>query len=181
MNALQSWFLTHYEFFHDFASPIATFVAAAVAAGITFYFNRSQKRITQDQANTAQLQARLAAVRLQHELYDRRFAIFHNSREFLSKIMLNGQVKDAEQIQKFALGTADAVFLLDDDLTDYLETIRVRAIELRRLGIVMSQSIPASNITNLPDEEANLLNWFNEQFTVLIEKFKPFLMLNQED
>jgi hypothetical protein len=177
LMTLRSWFLTHYEFFHDFASPIATLVAAIAAAGITFYFNRSQRRIAQDQANTAKQQARLAAVRLRHDLYDRQFAIFQNTREFLSYIMLHGQIEDAALIQRFALGTADAVFLLDDDLTAYLETIRVRAIELRRLGIVMSQHTHTSSPDHPADEEANLLNWFNEQFVVLVEKFKPLLTL----
>jgi hypothetical protein len=42
-----------YTFLKDFAGPIATMIAACVAAGITFFFNRSQTRIASLQADVA--------------------------------------------------------------------------------------------------------------------------------
>src|SRR5260370_39604211 len=112
MDFPTAWFVAHYEFFHDFAGPIATLVAAIVAAVITFYFNRAQKRIAEEQAKTAKHQANLAAVRLQHDLYNRRFAIFETTRNLLlQEIYIHGRGSD-EAYWLYVRGTSDAVFLL---------------------------------------------------------------------
>ena len=72
MNGVSAWFSTHYEMLKDFAGPIATVIAAFTAAGIAWRFGRVQADIAAQQASTAALQAELANVRLQHDLYDRR-------------------------------------------------------------------------------------------------------------
>jgi len=77
-------------------------------------------------------QVRIARVRLQHDLYDRRFAVFQAARKFLAEVMTHGYPSD-DQIRLYVVGTADAGFLLNADVATYLEEIRKRG---SRLGAI---------------------------------------------
>src|SRR6266436_1864080 len=121
--------MTHdwYQILHDFAGPIATFVAAIAAAFITFYFGRVQAKI-------ARQQAELASVRLKNDLFDRRFAVFDAARHLLfDEIEVHRNVTEAG-FQAYRRGIANVVFLFDDDdLQNYFDDLRKRAIRLRLL------------------------------------------------
>jgi hypothetical protein len=54
-------------------------------------------------------QVRIARVRLQHDLYDRRFKIFQAARNFLAEVMTHGYPSD-DQVRAYVVGTADAIF-----------------------------------------------------------------------
>ncbi len=60
-----------YQLLKDFAGPVATFIAAVSAVGVTTYFARHQRRI-------AEKQATIAGEKLRLDLFDRRFAIFNS-------------------------------------------------------------------------------------------------------
>src|SRR5437773_4185799 len=106
----------------DFAGPIATVIAAFTAAGIAWRFGRVQADIAAQQASTAALQAELANVRLQHDLYDRRYKIYATVKAFLVQITRHGRA-ETEWIIKYAVEIGDAAFLLDQAAIDYLEQI----------------------------------------------------------
>jgi hypothetical protein len=176
---------TWYDVFHDFAGPVATVIAATAAAVITWYFGRTQARIATNQAEIARKQSELAAVRLQHDLYDRRFAIYNAARTLLVQEMDVHGGASLEAIFAFVRGTADAVFLLDGNLEAYLDEIRKKAFRLRfvydRLNDKDSVLPVGDERSKLAQEEADLTNWFVEQFKVLIDHFKPFLTLEPRD
>jgi hypothetical protein len=65
-----------YVFFKDFAAAIATTFAAFVAAGITYFFNRAQKRIAQTQADVA-----IEGLKLY--LFERRYAIYLSAKQLV--------------------------------------------------------------------------------------------------
>jgi hypothetical protein len=58
-----------HDFFKDFASPIATIIAAFAATYVAWRFQSVQ-------AATAKQQADIAKDKLRHDLYDRRYRIF---------------------------------------------------------------------------------------------------------
>jgi hypothetical protein len=70
------------------AGPFATIVAASVAVFVTWRLGSGQLSIAKQQAATAQQQAELAAVRLQHDLFDRRFAIYEAAQKLVKKYSL---------------------------------------------------------------------------------------------
>src|SRR6266436_1005842 len=122
--------MTHdwYQILHDFAGPVATFVAAVTVAFITFKFGRVQAKI-------ARQQAELASVRLKNDLFDRRFAVFDAARHlFFDEIEIHRNVTEAG-FQAYLRGIADAIFLFDDEgLDNYLNDLRKRANRLRFLN-----------------------------------------------
>jgi hypothetical protein len=174
--------MTHdwYQILHDFAGPVATFVAAVVAATITFYFNSVQAKIARQQAKTARVQAELARVRLKHDLFDRRFAVFDAARHLLfDEIEVHRNVTEAG-FQAYLRGIANAIFLFDDeDLQNYLVDLRKQANLLRFLNSELNRLEIGEKRTKINEEIGALMEWFFQQCPVLVAKFKPFLSLPQ--
>jgi hypothetical protein len=127
----------------------------------------------------ARQQKRLADIKLQNELYDRRYKIYLSARNYLIKITSEGNVT-LEEFFEFRRGTSDSVFLLSQDIVDYLEKIGDKARELRGY----QQQLKNENLTQdrrviLADKAGDCEEWFGKQFDVLIEKFRPAMRLDK--
>jgi hypothetical protein len=162
------------------AGPVATVIAAVAAVYVTWRLGQSQLQIARQQADTAKLQADLAEVRLQHDLFDRRFAVYEAARNLVLEVVRASNVSD-DGLRAFVLGTDKSVFLLDKELTEYLDDMRKRAVTLQitvgRLADPMFH--PSEESTRASAQRADLSNWFFDQFDVLIEKFRPTLALDK--
>jgi hypothetical protein len=116
----------------------------------------------------------LARVKLQHDLYDRRFAVYEAARKLLVEIITQGY-PSRDQVRLYVIGTADAVFLLNEEVSKYLEEIRARASRLRAIHA----TLPHEQIAMQQQDDA-LFSWMTEQLPIgLVEKFKPFLTLER--
>jgi len=89
-------------------------------------------RIAEQQAVTARQQAELAAIRLQHDLFDRRFAVYDATRELIRTVVQHGHANE-QQIFDFRMKTRDAKFLLDDEISTYLEEFAKKAWDILML------------------------------------------------
>jgi hypothetical protein len=87
-------------------------------------------------------QMRIARIKLQHDLYDRRYAVFQAVRRFLDEALAN-QLVSSETLRAFVLGTSDAEFLLPDDLAEYLARMSERARTAQSIYMVMPALLPA--------------------------------------
>jgi hypothetical protein len=124
-------------------------------------------------------QKRLADIRLQNDLYDRRFKIFAAAKKLLVSVQQNGVVS-LDEFFAFVGGTSDAVFLLTADVVDYLQTIRERSAELRsKHGLLQNSDLEQGQRAALADQIARIEDWFNDQFDVLVAKFKPSMRLDK--
>jgi hypothetical protein len=72
-----------YEFFKDFAGPIATIVAASAAFFVTVYFNQRQAGIAAAQKDIAAAQRDIAVDKLKHDLFDRRYDIYSAAKRLI--------------------------------------------------------------------------------------------------
>jgi hypothetical protein len=124
-------------------------------------------------------QVRIARVKLQHDLYDQRFAVFQAARKFLAEVLTHRRPSD-EEIRLYVIGTADAGFLLNEDIATYLEEIRKRG---SRLGAIQEtlKPLPVGNERSaLVQQEQELFSWMMEQLPIgLVTKFKPLLTLDR--
>jgi hypothetical protein len=68
-------------------------------------------------------QARIAAAKLNLDLYDRRFKVFDAARYLVGKVVTDA-CPGNDDFNVFNLGVADAVFLFDSDVTEYLDNLR---------------------------------------------------------
>jgi len=123
-------------------------------------------------------QMHIARTKLQHDLYDRRYAVFQAARRFLDEASMQ-KIVSAETFRSFVLGTADAAFLFDDRLAAYLKEMRDRAAKAQSIFMAM-EDLPAG------DEKARAsaaageqFIWLMQQIDGLVDKFRPFLTLDR--
>src|ERR1700690_61207 len=88
------WFSAPYDFFKDFSGPTATVIAAIVAVRITSRLGKDQLRIAEEQKNIASEQTRLADVRLQHDLFEKRIAVFDAVRDLILEVFRASDISD---------------------------------------------------------------------------------------
>jgi hypothetical protein len=117
-----------------------------------------------------------ARVKLQHDLYDRRYAVFQAARDLLSEVIVHKFVSE-ETFRNFALRTGDAPFLLDDALVRYVTELRERASKHRAISIAMEALPPGPEKAAATKEASENFLWLVSQIDVLVEKFRPALML----
>jgi hypothetical protein len=157
------------------AGPVATIIAATVAVFVTLKLGRGQLQDARQQAEIAERQAHLAAVRLQHDLFERRFVIFDAAMS-LVKEAIRDQTVSRDERARFAVNTAPAAFLLSDELNVYLDELGKQAIALGALADMVEKGLGAGQ--SVPAERARLATWFLEQRQVVVEKFKPIMALD---
>jgi hypothetical protein len=125
-------------------------------------------------------QMQIARVKLRHDLYDRRFAVFQAARKLLAEVLTHARVSD-DQFRAYVIGTSDAVFLLDDEISTYLEEIRKVAGRLETINSVINPLPVGEQRSALADEEARITLWLTAQLPDgLVAKFKPFLTLDKQ-
>lgn len=80
----------------------------------------------------------------------------------------------------YTLGTADAVFLLSDDLNRYLRDVGKHAIVISTAQYAIEPLAGGSEQRmNLSRKIGEEITWFNGQSDELIAYFKPFLKLDE--
>jgi len=163
-----------YQAFHDFAGPVATIIAAAAAVFVTWRLGRGQLRV-------AEQQAKFAEVRLQHDLFERRIAVFDAARDLLLEVFRTANVSD-EGFRNFVRGTEKAVFLFDKSVSNYIETMRNTAASVKFTSSRLAD--PDLHVgqerAQYAQTKADQTKWFFDQFDILIEKFKPALALEKD-
>jgi hypothetical protein len=167
------------ELTKTFAGPVATMIAAAVAAVITFVFNSRQLKIAKVQAATADAQRKIAAARLNFELYEKRYAVFEVARRLLRGVAQQDYI-DAKDVINFNIETADAPFLFEQDIVNYLDRLRNKLLlpkTLRTQEKAADEADEEEKRQRLVDLAADQQQELNSELEIIIEKFKPYLKL----
>jgi hypothetical protein len=125
-------------------------------------------------------QKRIADIRLRHELYKRCFKVYDAAKTLLVAHQKNGKLSGEDYIS-YCRGTAEVVFLLDNDVVKYIEKLRRQAERLLLLSKQMSEiredMSQETRYLSLVDESARIETWLAQQFDILIAKFKPAMRL----
>lgn len=133
-------------------------------------------------------QVQIARVKLQHDLFDRRYRVFDATQRLLNSCAAGSASE--EDMRAFLLDTGARAFLFNDDkLIGYLNDIQVRARDLQALRSEMSRPgkilHPRFNF-NLEEDKTKAMDalskhqtWFPEQLGMLVSKFEPSLKLDK--
>jgi hypothetical protein len=118
------------------------------------------------------------------EVYDRRIPVYRKTRQFIRDVAENLR-PDLKVILQFAWDTDEALFLFDDDLAEYLETLFKKALRLRTLAVmrerIHTHPEEAQNFQAMVQEETGLAMWFTEQPEATRARFAPFLRLESKN
>jgi hypothetical protein len=168
-----------FELAKTFAGPFATIIAAGAATGITYVFNSRQLKVAKDQAVTADAQRKIAAARLNFDLYAKRYVVFEIARRLLLDVVQSGHV-DAKEVINFNIETADAPFLFEQDVVNYLDELRKKILRLKTLQAQENAADEADEEEKrqrLVDLAADQHLELNRELEIIVEKFKPYLKL----
>lgn len=134
--------------------------------------------------------------KLKHELFDRRFSIYEAARDLCWSISESGKL-EGDECARLSLKAMEAKWLLNDDISKYLESLCDKAVEVSVMDFELEQfcgKYPiarylSSKLQDVPEEDReqillrrrmlnSLVEWFHSQDDALNEKFSPFLTLN---
>ena len=114
-------------------------------------------------------QYRINRTRLQHELYERRLAVFEVVRAFISGIIRSAKV-DSDSLLKFHADTAEADFLFGIDVRNHIEKLYNKGVQLLEIhdklypegehGLPVGPERKACS-----QQKSEILKWFGSQFT----------------
>ena len=121
-------------------------------------------------AYVAWQQWRLARHRFRLDLFERRYKVYDATKKFVSL----GQFDDP-QLFEFNAGTADAEFLFDSRVTEYLREVRKRAVSVRtHQKIFEHMPVGEERFRHVEVAHGDLL-WLTEQITDMTKVFTPYL------
>jgi hypothetical protein len=114
--------------------------------------------------------------KLKLDLYDRRYKVFEAARQFIIHVMEGGNA-EREGLVKFITATVETVFLFDEDIVKYLDTLLAKGARVQRLHTELGNSkLPEGEERDKKaKEQEECLNWLTEQFDELKTKFRPYL------
>lgn len=119
-------------------------------------------------------------LKVRHDLYERRLAIYLALMDFLACIGRNAKVTDAEMVS-FLQKTKESYFLFGPSLAKYLDQIYKRSVDLHYQNTMLHDpmsSLPVGEKrTQIAHEQGEALKWFGLQFEVAREKFADYMSL----
>jgi hypothetical protein len=135
----------------------ATFTVAAVAVSIAYQ------------------QFSVAREKLKLDLFEKRFTVFTAARRFLSHILQHGGLLALDELGQYRADVAEATFLFDDDVTDFLAEIDRRALHLWTLHETFKGTEPGPTHATLAEEISQELEWLANQLVMLKPAFEPYM------
>ena len=114
--------------------------------------------------------------KLRLDLYERRFRVFDAVRNLLATVGRDGAL-ELKDVQDFVVGTSETTFLFGADIVGYIEQLRLKAADLRRVHRTLADNaLPVGPERNqAATEDAALITWFAEQFEESKKRFAKYL------
>lgn len=117
--------------------------------------------------------------KLRLDLYNKRYEVFSSLKILLAHILQQGSIK-LEQVNEFTRATREAVFLFDEDIETYLETVRIKALDLWEAKETMEPLPVGGERSAKAREITELCGWLCNQNKVAIDKFGKYLKFEQK-
>ena len=119
-------------------------------------------------------QKRIASVKLQHDLFDRRFTILESLGRMLNDVVERGRLVD-DSYQAFLVSVTIAPFLLSDSrLVSYLQEVKAHTIKLMGTSPFLSSQVPAGDPRRekAAAVEKTEIQWLAGQTNGLVGRFQ---------
>ena len=105
--------------------------------------------------------------------------MYQTTRQFVRDVASNLR-PGIQLILKFAGDTDEVLFLFDDNVAKYLETLFKKALRLHTIELIRERWVQTDEIDNFQEivkEQTALSIWFTEQPEEIRARFAPFLKL----
>ncbi len=115
--------------------------------------------------------------KLRLDLYEKRFIIFKETKNFLLKIIQDEKIATTE-LQIFIFSTKESRFLFENDISNLIENIVKNSKELSHLVAYFQIKNPSATQTENYEKaeiKMNLSNWFTLQYDNIEYTFEKYL------
>lgn len=112
--------------------------------------------------------------KLRYDLYNRRLKIFQGTMVLLGRGVVQKKL-NIEDIDQFNREKAEATFLFEKDVMDYLTTITRNCLDLWGVTAVLKTEPEGKPRNAAAKQQKALLQWFGDQPGVLKSKFEKYL------
>lgn len=161
------------------ALEIAKLLVTTIASGVAAYFGiriaLSQRDIAKQQARTAAAQREIAQAKLQLDLFDRRYAMFEEVWEFLSRATSANVAEPPETWPELTNSIPKSRFLFGPEVESYMQLIHRKRLELdalhaqiRAQGCVVMSQEQSAQLTDLQ-------LWFFDEASQCSKRFARYL------
>jgi hypothetical protein len=110
--------------------------------------------------------------RFKLERFSQRFHIFEATRKFLQNIILKGNLDEQDRIT-FLGETRGSRFLFDKEISNYLDEIHSKAVEIETLTSELETPSGDEREQKI-SQRVNLKKWINAQLKTLEDKFAKY-------
>lgn len=122
-------------------------------------------------------QSQIAAAKYNLDLFEKRFEIFEGARDFVATIFQHAEF-DNSALATYNYRTANAVFLFEPEIKEYIDALRRKALSLRmKQRQLKGAEGDAERHDRLVDELADLETEFATEHERLMAVFQPYLKL----
>ena len=122
-------------------------------------------------------QVKIATARLNLDLYQKRFAVFESARRLIVLTMQQGKV-ETKEVLMFNLCVADAQFLFEAEVEEYLDKLRKQATALyakqQQLAAMVFED---ARRNQLIEDVYSLEISLSKEHERMVQVFKPYLKL----
>jgi hypothetical protein len=119
-----------YQFFKDFAAPIATVIASGAAAFVAYRLGQNQMMVAKAQANIAERNWQTENEKVVLELMEQRLAIYKGIQEVIAEVMRTGK-SDDNIFRRYLQATDQIPYLFGPEVETYLDQMRVHLADLQ--------------------------------------------------
>jgi hypothetical protein len=146
-------------------TDIATIIIAVIVAYIGFLqyqTNKRQQLVNED--------------KLRLDLFDKRFKVFDDTRELFQKAYSTvvGPI-DKQAIHEFNIMTIDALFLFDENISEYLELAQIKANRFNSIYTQCKNLPIGTQRDKLYEEKGEIGEWFVGGHSNLQTLFSSYL------
>lgn len=108
------------------------------------------------------------------DLFEKRFQVFVATRKLLFVVLQKANIM-IEGLFEYRANTAEAAFLFDSDITDYLKKIDEMALSLHTLHETMKPLPVGEERSEKAKAISDHLRWLTDQLPELKPKFSPYM------
>lgn len=112
-------------------------------------------------------------LRLKHELFDRRYALFEKITSFIAEILVQGKVP-ANAETRFLRETKTAIFLFGKEIQEFIEEIYRKGADLHALEAMLENLQGDERVRNAA-KQREIKDWFSTQLNGCAARFSRFL------
>ena len=116
----------------------------------------------------------LAREKFKLDLFEKRFAVYKATQQFLSDIFAEAKL-DSTKLFEFRRDTQDAVFLFGDEIVEYLKTLDRKALQMRTLQRQFEPLPVGEERSRLCEEEGAIVKELSNELSRLSEVFSSYL------